>query len=793
MRMNLVVVFISVAAATGCIDSDNLLCSDGRMCPTDRVCDEAHASCVPPEEIEACNGKAQLEPCSAEPFITDGVCRESVCIALGCGNGFVDPGEACDDANTTSGDGCRADCLSDERCGNGVIDVGERCDDGNLVSHDGCDSRCNVEQAAWSRLVQTPSPSLSAFGFAYDDARHRLVAFGGYSATGPTGKTFEFDGRAWLERQPRNAPPPRQYTVMAYDAARHRVVLFGGVTNDGIAADTWLWDGVNWIEQSASGPKPRFSQAMSYDAARQRVVMFGGFGTAASGFLADTWLWDGAAWSEVKPSVSPSARSFCAAAYDPHRKQVVIEGGFDGVAASTQTWLWDGVTWSAAPDGPGLGLGAAMSYSPALDALVLTGSSPTSASDVWRWDGRAWLEEPAASAADRVFHGSYFDPDLGATMLVSGQVTNAAGMITASNQLWSYNDRTTQTWTAITSAAPPISQRVGGAVAYDSEAEAVWLFGGANPNFNGELWELAGATWRQVQAVAAPPKTVSAGIAYDERRGVTVVFGGTVYDNAVYEWGRSDAYRSQLGVHARPRAGDAMWTKHDPIGSWPVARNGTALAYDRVRGIVLLFGGSSGSTYFDDTWSWDGTAWTHLTGGPTPARRANHRLAYDARRGKIVLFGGDTDVVGGTVDTWEWDGEWKQMTPTSDSPEPRTWFGMTYDAVLGETLVIGGTRLAESSSLSDAWRWNGTRWKPVIAPNGPGPLHQHAVVYDPALAATVVITLGGNWLLRWESETLDDVCEVGLDLDGDGRSGCDDPDCWYTCTSSCPPAASCSM
>ena len=63
-----------------------------------------------------------------------------------CGNSTVDSivGEMCDDGNTTGGDGCSADCLSTEICGNGHTDtlLGEVCDDGNLVDGDGCSMDC---------------------------------------------------------------------------------------------------------------------------------------------------------------------------------------------------------------------------------------------------------------------------------------------------------------------------------------------------------------------------------------------------------------------------------------------------------------------------------------------------------------------------------------------------------------------------------------------------------------------------------------------------------------------------
>jgi cysteine-rich repeat protein len=51
-----------------------------------------------------------------------------------------------------SGDGCSADCRSDETCGNGVVDTatGEGCDDGNLASGDGCTSTCQLEACGFA-------------------------------------------------------------------------------------------------------------------------------------------------------------------------------------------------------------------------------------------------------------------------------------------------------------------------------------------------------------------------------------------------------------------------------------------------------------------------------------------------------------------------------------------------------------------------------------------------------------------------------------------------------------------
>ena len=77
-----------------------------------------------------------------------------------CGDGAIAGSEACDDGNTTSGDGCSATCTTESgytcsgmpsmctngsECGNSMLDVNENCDDGNMSSGDGCSATCTTE------------------------------------------------------------------------------------------------------------------------------------------------------------------------------------------------------------------------------------------------------------------------------------------------------------------------------------------------------------------------------------------------------------------------------------------------------------------------------------------------------------------------------------------------------------------------------------------------------------------------------------------------------------------------
>ncbi len=122
---------------------------------------------------EACDGVALNEQTCLSRGYSGGVlacgadCRfdESGCIST-CGDGVLDTGEVCDGdqlGGKTCADAgvpgpgslaCGADCTWDtsgclSECGNGSVEAGEACDDGDTTSGDGCAADCSVEQG-WS-------------------------------------------------------------------------------------------------------------------------------------------------------------------------------------------------------------------------------------------------------------------------------------------------------------------------------------------------------------------------------------------------------------------------------------------------------------------------------------------------------------------------------------------------------------------------------------------------------------------------------------------------------------------
>ncbi|MSP25416.1 MAG: hypothetical protein EXR75_09680 [Myxococcales bacterium] len=62
-----------------------------------------------------------------------------------CGDGSVDAGEECDDANVAPLDGCDAACQFEATCPNDTVEPGETCDDNNNALGDGCDAGCQLE------------------------------------------------------------------------------------------------------------------------------------------------------------------------------------------------------------------------------------------------------------------------------------------------------------------------------------------------------------------------------------------------------------------------------------------------------------------------------------------------------------------------------------------------------------------------------------------------------------------------------------------------------------------------
>jgi hypothetical protein len=228
--------------------------------------------------------------------------------------------------------------------------------------------------------------------------------------------------------------------------------------------------------------------------------------------------------------------------------------------------------------------------------------------------------------------------------------------------------------------------------------------------------------WRQIVTQDAPAGRYTHGLAYDAQRNVTVLFGG-------------DSPSSSSRANDTWEFNGTNWTEITPVQSPPGRANiDQALVYDSARTKVVLFGGLGASGYLSDTWEYNGTMWTQIT-GQSPQSRDSHAMVFDSQRGLTVLFGGYSS--GSRLnDTWEYTGTWHQVSP-SQSPAGRYHHTMAYDANRNRTILFGGL---DSSNvvLSDTWEYDGMTWHNITPTLSPPARHNHSMTYDSNRGVTVL-------------------------------------------------------
>ncbi len=285
--------------------------------------------------------------------------------------------------------------------------------------------------------------------------------------------------------------------------------------------------------------------------------------------------------------------------------------------------------------------------------------------------------------------------------------------------------------------AQPVSSpapRDGHAMAWDSARETMILFGGYDwgPNRHyRDHWEYDGSTWTQRSVGTAPSARTRAGMCYDERRGVVVLFGGMFGDGL---------FTSPTYFGDTWEFDGTTWRQVFPTGSVPTARI-TELAYDSARGVVVMFGGYGDGAPFrhNDTWEYDGERWTQRTSLNAPPARPDYAIAYDRKRQRLVaqpgyILGHSTQMV-----TWEWDGNDWTATAAATLPPPFPMPSMTYDRRRECVVLVGSTFSAQQQT----WEFDGNDWTrsshpapPIVGISG------HRVAYDPRRAT--VVLFGGE-------------------------------------------------
>jgi hypothetical protein len=347
--------------------------------------------------------------------------------------------------------------------------------------------------------------------------------------------------------------------------------------------------------------------------------------TQATGSLVDDSQSQQLTWKKLSLNKSPSGRYIHGFAYDSDRHVSVLFGGDDtGSARLNDTWEFDGTSW----------------------VQVNTPQSPT---------GRANIDQTLV-----------YDSNRKRTVLFGGLSNNAY-----LSDTWEYNGTT---WQPVIGAITP-APRDSHAMAFDSNRAVAVLFGGngygsVNPRL-GDTWEYDGQ-WRQKNLSQSPPARNHHSMAYDSKRHVVVLYGG------------SSGLNMQLNDTWEY---DGINWRLVTVAQSPPARENHSMAYDGARGVIVMFGGERGGQRFNDTWEYDGTTWREVNVQTKPDSRIEMSLVYDSHISKTVFFGGGW---WGTTftpfqETWVYPGD---AAPVPNALFYRKVFVIAYNPLLrnGQTL-----------------------------------------------------------------------------------------------------------
>ena len=175
-------------------------------------------------------------------------------------------------------------------------------------------------------------------------------------------------------------------------------------------------------------------------------------------------------------------------------------------------------------------------------------------------------------------------------------------------------------------------------------------------------------------------------------------------------------------------------------------------AYDSSNQVSVLFGGFFNDTeghLYNDTWLWNGSAWTEVSPANQPSTRLHQCGAYDSIRNQMVVFGGFNDSWERMNDVWIWNGlNWTQNA--GDSAIPKVDGEMAFDSNRGVCVLYTGGSGA-TDNISETWEFDSANWVKKNTPTTPPSRLDFNLVYDSANQCCVafggyVIDATGNWV-----------------------------------------------
>jgi len=308
---------------------------------------------------------------------------------------------------------------------------------------------------------------------------------------------------------------------------------------------------------------------------------------------------------------------------------------------------------------------------------------------------------------------------------------------------------------------------------------------------NGRVMLLGGYAWNSSMADRLHDRPV---LVYDPANGTWADLGPSripagsagVWDpvhRCALVCGGTDSASGREGVSNRTWAffpANATWVR---LADMPRERHGQSAVWDPEDGLMLVFGGTNGTGYYNDVWSFDHSRnlWTNLTivSDEYPLTRAYTSAVWSPKNREMLIHGGfNTDIT--FLSTWAFSFQNATWIHRTSAPYARYCHAAGYDPASGTMMVFG----AGEYDYTDVWNYDiaSDSWGP--GRTMPGPLRTAAGgVFDPVFGRFLVFggrdasgeCLDETWsfspgTLRWSYFSPGHMQPPALDLGPDAHS-----------------------
>lgn len=531
----------------------------------------------------------------------------------------------------------------------------------------------------WNRQTTPESPpALAWIELRYYPKMNAVICLGVelYATYAPPAmQVWAYDGLDW-RRIACPTVPPYPFGNMVYDARRDRLLYTAGKDNYYLNYRVWSFDGLDWaaLPETTTSPTMNYTEfSMARDEVRDVMVLSGLHQATCSATIRNTWEWDEAGWREMTATDGKSDLVYYS------RDQVIL--GFDYAYANGQTteaaYRYDQGQWILAyQEVTGQDLAAFPVDHPAEGKIYTLISGETVAFDPETgWALQRPRNFPVNFTAGKAAYFTRFGMtaivcindflrDRVETWLWDGQAYHFIDDSFAEVYDWQFREST--------------------GLIEDPAESRLLLFSWHSNRM--QVWANEGSTWQLLNvADPRPPRMHSVHLSEYPPGNCVIVLGAVTGESDSYEmetWEfRGDAWRKLESARNPP-----------PIGI-------AGMAYDSIRGTILLYGGDdlNVTRCLNETWEFKGQDWRRIDTVAAPQFRSSPIMSFHEAADRLFVTGGHCgdDTFG---DFWEYaGGTWSKRDVTGPKLGRFDAAG-AYDPVRHVVVVAGGMGGRESHS-----------------------------------------------------------------------------------------------